>query len=393
VWPGEREVVAVWADELQARGDPLGDVIALHLRAEQIAGDPRQAAERREIVRAAEARRLDAIEHLLGGAIGELPRLRLRWQLGLVRGLYLDATLGAHPPAQLVLEVVAKLLRRPVLRFLDDIQIEAVVPDTGIERALLDELAASDVVARPRRIVLGSMPRSFRQQLPMPRLTRLSRRSVTPEHLEAAPHRGLIWYGVWGRVQPLGWTRGNRGTRIRNLESLLERPWTDGLAHLIAASVWDTSLVVRRRALAALPSLPDSLAPAVPSVLALDLHGARVFGDIAARCLDRIVDERPHWIASVADNFTAREPWIALWLAELAHRHPAARRAAPRLRSMIRRLTSGAEVRSVGVGRLRHALGRFDAPLSDEGDEPDEEPGDDETIAELLAKLGRHREL
>jgi hypothetical protein len=386
VWPGEREVVAVWADELQARGDRLGDVIAVHLRADQLAADPEHASERIEITRAAEALRLGAIEHLLGPAIGELPRLRLRWQLGLVRGVYLDATSAAHPPAQLVLEVVAKLLRRPVLRFLDDLQLEAVVPDTGIERALLNELATSDVVARPRRIVLGSMPRSFRQQLPFGRMTPTPRTVVL--ELKSALGRGLLWYGAWGHVRPLPWATGDAGSRVQRIERLLAQPWTDALPYPIAASLWDTSLKVRRRTLDALPSLPDTLARTLPSVLALDLHGARVFGDIAQRCIERVVNERPHWVASVADSFSTNEPWIAVWLAELAKRHPQARRAVPRVRSMIRRLTSGTDGGAFQLGRLRHALELFEeAPTAEF------EWTDDETIAELLTKLGRHREL
>jgi hypothetical protein len=381
VWPSEREALAVWADELQARGDPLGELIATSMRAEQISGSD----EATDIARAAEAARLDAIEHLLGPAIGELPRLRLRWKLGVVRGLYLDEIRGPHPSPQLVLEVVGKLLRRPVLRFLDDLHLEALVPDKGIERALFDQLNSPEVVARPRRIVLGPMPGSFRQQLPMRRrLVPLQRWNVPPESLESATARGLIWYGIWGRVQTLPWAAGDHGSRAQQLERLLARPWTDSLAAPIAASVWDTSFAIRRRTLEALPSLPDTVARALPSVLALDLHGARVFGDAARRCATRIAAERPRWVASVAETFSWHEAWVAVWLAGLGQ--PSARLAIPRIRAMIRRL-SGSDHRPHHIAPLMRALDNFGEPEPAEL----EAPSDDETIAELLTKLGNHR--
>jgi hypothetical protein len=400
VWPSEREALAVWADELQARGDRLGELIATSMRAEQMsasrsdpAGDPQRVLEPDEatdIARAAETARLDAIEQLLGPAIGELPRLRLRWQLGVVRGLYLDTMRGPHPSPQLVLEVVGKLLRRPVLRFLDDLHLEALVPDTGIERALFDQLNSPEVVARPRRIVLGPMPLSFRQQLPMRRrLVPLQRWNVPPESLESATARGLIWYGIWGHVLTLPWAAGDHGSRLQQLERLLARPWTDALAAPIAASVWDTSLAIRRRTLEALPSLPDALARALPSVLALDLHGARVFGDAAQSCAARIAAERPRWVASLAETFSLHEPWVAVWLAGLGNRsQPAARIAIPRIRAMIRRL-SKTEHRPYHIASLTRALDNFGEP----GPVELEAPSDDETIAELLTKLGKHRGL
>lgn len=385
MWPGEREIVAVWADELQARGDRLGDVIALHLRADQIGAD----AGRAEIVRAAEALRLDSIETLLGPGIAELPRLRLRWQLGVVRGVYLDATAhAAHPPAPLVLEVIAKLLRRPVFRFLDDLQLEATVPDAGFERALFDELCSRDVVARPRRIVLGTMPRSFRQQWPMPMQERMvKRRYVEREQYESAVARGLSWYGPWVGVLALPWARGDKGERAHKIDRLLAQPWSDAHAGPIAASVWDTSLKVRRCALEALPLLPDAVARALPSVLALDLHGARVFGDLARICVNRIAAERPQWVAGVAENFSSNEPWVPLWLAGLGANRQLARRTVTRIRSMLQRLRTTNDNRDFRISRLKHALARFGEPFAIEFGEPTE----DETIAELLTKLGRHR--
>jgi hypothetical protein len=389
VWPGEREALAVWADELQAGGDRLGELIATYLRAEQITKDePEQAT---ELARAAEAMRLDSIEHLLGPAIGELPRLRLRWQLGVVRGLYLDATNGPNPSAQVVLEVVAKLLRRPVLRFLDDLHLEALAFDTGFERELMHELSMHEVVARPRRVVLGSMPRSFRRLMPMgpgSSTMQARRHTLVPETLfESALARGLTWYGSWHRVGALPWAAGDHGSRVQQLERLLARAWTDSLTAPIANSIWDTSLRIRRRTLDALPSLPDALAPALRSVLALDLRGAAVFGDASMHCASRIAAERPNWVASLAETFSLHEPWVALWLSRLDQ--PESRRAIPRIHAMVRRLSASGDDHVHRIQVLARALQGFGEPRQPEI----EHPSDDETIAELLTKLGKHRGL
>jgi hypothetical protein len=188
-------------------------------------------------------------------------------------------------------------------------------------------------------------------------------------------------------VQALPWAAGDHGSRAQQLDRLLARPWSESLAAPLAASVWDTSLEVRRRALEALPQLPDALARSLPSVLALELHGARVFGDAARRCASRIADERPSWIASVAETFSLHEPWVALWLAGLGSRsQPAARRAIPRIRAMLRRLATS-DRRAYHIASLTRALDEFGEP-----EPPDlDQQGDDETIAELLTKLGKHR--
>lgn len=216
-------------------------------------------------------------------------------------------------------------------------------------------------------------------------------RSVPPDWLESATARGLSWYGLWGQVQALPWAAGDHGSRAQQLERLLARPWSDSLAAPIAAAVWDTSLEVRRRTLGALPSLPDALARALPSVLALDLHGARVFGDLTQRCATRIAAERPSWVASAAESFSLHESWVAVWLSGLGRRsQPAARRAIPRIRAMIRRLSAPEHYnRPYNRASLMRALDNFGESESNELDEP----SDDETIAELLTKLGKHRGL
>lgn len=124
-------------------------------------------------------------------------------------------------------------------------------------------------------------------------------------------------------------------------------------------------------------------------MLALDLHGARVFGDLTQRCATRIAAERPSWVASVAETFSLHEPWVAVWLAGLGRRsQSAARRAIPRVRAMIRRLSApDATTRAYHLTSLMRALDRFGESEPAEF----EHPSDDETIAELLAKLGKRR--
>jgi hypothetical protein len=211
---------------------------------------------------------------------------------------------------------------------------------------------------------------------------------LPPELFESAIERGVTWYGLWGQVQTLPWAAGDHGSRVQQLERLLERPWTDSLTVPITASLWDTSLVVRRRTLDALPSLPDAVAPALRSVLALDLHGAAVFGDAASRCAARIAADRPNWVTCIAETFSLHEPWVALWLSGLGpDRQPQARRAIPRIHAMLRRISTSGDNHYFRIGVLARALRAFGEPRRTELDPP----SDDETIAELLSKLGKHR--
>jgi hypothetical protein len=389
VWVTEREDLAIWADQLQARGEPLGELIAISLRADEISRR-RADADAAQVARLhtlALTLRLSLAEQLLGPGIGELPQLRLRWQHGVVRAIHLDRNDAAAPPApDLVLEVLVDLLRRPALRFLDQLHLAALFPDDGsrFERELLRALAHPECIARPRRLVLGPMPRKFRRLLrwdaPPPELT-----CLPPAELTAAADHGLTWMIRWGRVQSLPWAAGDHGTRLQRLDRLLARPWLPAHARVLERSIWDTSAKVRRRIITALPELPDDMASAILAVLAVNLDGQRSFGDIVERSVTRIASARPSWVACATHNFSDDEAWVPRWLAGLGRRsRAAARLAIPRITGMLARPSGPSPGQRHGLLRALAAFGVSEHTIADA-------PLDDETIAELLHKIGAHR--
>jgi hypothetical protein len=382
VWPGEREALAVWADELQTQGEALGELIATYLRADDIRrhGDAERAA---ALASEAERLRISMAQQLLGPAVGELSRLRLRWQYGVVRAIHLDRSPDPDPAPQVVLEVVVKLLRRPVTRFLDQLHLEAVAPDIRFARALLDELARGECVARPRRVLLGRMPGHVRRLFPF------EAPWSTPWHgpglLKTLADRGLTWLGRWGWIQALPWTTGDHGSRLQQLEHMLDGPWQPSHGSAITQALWDTSLRVRRRALAALPELGDEAAPALLAALAIARDSQRTFGDLVERSVTRIAATRPSWVAAVAEEFSLAEPWVARWLAGVGRSaRPAARRAVPRIEAMLGRLARVTASHDYRAHGLRLALEHFGGPGSPPA------IAEDETIAELV---DRHTEL
>ncbi|PRQ09921.1 hypothetical protein ENSA7_03360 [Enhygromyxa salina] len=381
----------MWADHLQARGDPLGELVALSLRVDEVRRREPDATELAPIESQAEQLRLSLAEQLLGPGVGELPRLRLRWQHGVVRAVKLDPVTSGHAdPPRVIVEVIAALVRRPALRFLDQLHLGALAP--AREHELLDALTHPQCQARPRRVVLGRMPGQFR------RLLRADTRP--PAHhapsppplsrplLEAVAEAGVTWLVRWGWVQSLPWTAGDHGVRRQKLDALLEQPWSPALGRVFERAIWDTSLQVRRRILAALPTLGDGVAPALLAALAVDLDRHRRFGDLVERSLTRAASTHPSWVAGVAQNFSEDEPWVARWLAGQGQRsRSAARPAIPRIAGMLRRGSatgSSNDYRSHGLRRALHSFGHPD-------DAAHAAPFDDESIAELIQKLGAHR--
>ena len=387
VWPDEREALSVWADRQLAAGHPLGEIVALNLRAREYAdaGDAVRAA---ELCARAEARRIDHAEELLGPLVGELPRLRLRWHMGLVRAVHLDPRLPRtpQPRPRLILEVLAQLLRRPALRFVDDLQLHVPEYDDELERGLLVEIGDDSCEARPRRLILGSMARRFRmvQVYSGPR-ARARHGRLRLDQIEAPAERGLTWLVRWGGVQSLPWAPGDHGSRLQALERLLAGPWSASVERKLGRAMWDTSLRVRRRLIEALPDLPSGAAPLLLAALAVEVDARAELIPTLERALMR-ASTRPEWVAAIADNFAAEEHWVALWLGGVSRRsRDAANRAKPRLRSMLGRVSPGP--RESALRRALIALGGSDPTL--QGIRPDEY--EDETIAELLAKIGDRR--
>lgn len=391
MWPTERESLAVWADELQARGEPLGQLIATSLRADELERrallDPAERGRAEAVAAEAESLRLGLAERLLGPAVGELPRLRLRWHCGIVRSIHLDRVVGEPAPAdRLVREVVTKLVQRPASRFLDQIHLDTIAGRDVSGDMLLREIYGSESCARPRLLALGSMPGHFRR-LRAPELHAHQR----PRTIPALPETGagLGWLVLHGQVHSLPWATGDRPARERALERVVA-DWTPTSASAIARALWDGSFRVRRRVLELLPELPDAAAPALLPALAIEADGARSFGDVASRCVARIAAERPSWVAAVAEEFCFELPFVARWLSGANHGHAraAARRAIPRTAAMLERLERLPTSRGWRAHDLRRALAGFERDWP-----PTPAPArlEDETIAELIEKIGEHR--
>src|SRR5690606_28625331 len=111
--------------------------------------------------------------------------------------------------------------------------------------------------------------------------------------------------------------------------------WTPAHASLLGRALWDTSERVRRRMIIAVPELPDEAASLLPALLAIDLDGHRMFGDLLERTLTRL-STRPTWVAALAENFYRCEPWVATWLAAVSRRSRAqAELAIPRMLELL----------------------------------------------------------
>src|SRR5690606_17657816 len=143
--------------------------------------------------------------------------------------------------------------------------------------------------ARPRRLILGRMPRRFRVIRPHSARPKIrSRRPTRPPGYErdadsaiaTLAARSSTWVIREGDVQSLPWAAGDRGSRLQQLERLLAGPWTPAHASLLGRALWDTSERVRRRMIIAVPELPDEAASLLPALLAIDLDGHRMFGDL-----------------------------------------------------------------------------------------------------------------
>lgn len=96
MWPGEHEELTVWADRLLADGDPLGQLVALGLRVEELrdsAADPTDADSLFEEL-------TDLIERngeALLGPLASEPALELEWQCGVVREAFPSFPVEAAP--------------------------------------------------------------------------------------------------------------------------------------------------------------------------------------------------------------------------------------------------------------------------------------------------------
>lgn len=316
MWPGEHEDVTVWADALQAEGDPLGQLVALGLRAEQLRREDPDAATQLsfELERSIDAQ----LEDLLG-PLARMSIVELDWQLGVVRALTLREFVGRERDE--LLDALADLFARPAMRFLDHVHIEAQL-DVRTELAVLELLCRPAIPVRPRKVILGPMPPRFRviralSQLDQRRWGSKWSSTQAVEPMTALLERGVILLSRGGQPHALPWSAGHQSERLRKLDRLLSEPWTPRHATLLGAALWDTSIRVRRRLIAAIPQLPDTAAPLLSSLLAIQTDSRPVFGDLVERAVNRATS-RPVWVRAVAENWQWREPWVATELASVS---------------------------------------------------------------------------
>jgi hypothetical protein len=192
----ERESLRVWADALEAAGDPRGRLIAIEHAI-------REHPERRvELARATNEHLAQHADPMMVGAAAPLLSgsgvLELEWRSGLLYGATLDtrrtlkADLGAH---ELVLPLLsapmAKTLRRLTVRVRHTFQVDLVLRelDKTREPRPLEEIAIAPG-PRPRRIS-DAAPRSW-DATKYPR----TRSLVVDDTAIALP------LGGWGRVDP-----------------------------------------------------------------------------------------------------------------------------------------------------------------------------------------------
>ncbi|MFO7566668.1 MAG: hypothetical protein R6X02_28755 [Enhygromyxa sp.] len=332
----EREELSVWADELQAQGEALGELVTTSMLLESralVRRDPLLEDEEtlalRARVSALEAEvRQPMVEELLGG----YPELEPTWEHGMIVALrVVDHPLGRRL-GQRALDSLHRLLRLPCARFLRYLRVDARELDwTPIHREVPAMLAEPDVVARPWVVVLGAPPRHMRRRSP----TRVLDLGDALETLVDA-HRELRSLFLDTVRVELPWHRGDKGTRVRaagRLADLERQRRVDEPTALtrLARALWDPSLRVRLRVLDALPLLGVHAAALVPELLLVE-RGQFEWVTRVREVLDNL-SRNPALVEAVALNFTADQTRCAGWLA--ASPLLVARRAAPRIETML----------------------------------------------------------
>ncbi|HVI03784.1 MAG TPA: hypothetical protein VM869_34060, partial [Enhygromyxa sp.] len=203
--------MTVWADRLLADGHPLGQLVALGLRVEQLrltGSDPTAVEQLDEEL----ADLIERNSETLLGPIASEPAIELEWQYGVVRAL----TIVSRPyrPWSELRDGFAELVRQPAMRFVDHLHLARPLgwritnPDgPEAELGLLDLLAHPSSVIRPRRIVFGHMPKRFRLLRTMderPRMAKLD--DVYEQRVRKLLERGLLWMIYDGMTVALPWT-------------------------------------------------------------------------------------------------------------------------------------------------------------------------------------------
>jgi hypothetical protein len=305
----EREELSVWADELQAGGSGLGELIATSLLLD--AQSPHEGEQVRALRARVHALEREVCDPIIDDVFGGYPELEPTWEHGMIVALrVVDHPLGRRL-GQRALDSLHRLLRLPVARFLRYLRVDARELDwTPIHREVPAMLVEPDVVARPWSVVLGAVPRHVRRRSPLA----VFDLGATLETLVAPDRELRSLFLDTARVE-LPWHRGDKGTRKRAAALLRDAEGLDGPARLtrLARALWDPSLRVRLQVLDAVPRLGTHAAALVPELLLVE-RGELEWVTRVREVLDTL-GRNPAIIEAVALNFTADQTRCAGWLA------------------------------------------------------------------------------
>jgi hypothetical protein len=289
--------LAVWADELQRRGDAWGELIATSLALE--------SASERGHAEALRQRLAELQRTVFEPRIGPLLRdhasvIHTSWEHGVLVGLRLS---GRRVPRG-TLERLTELLRLPVARFVWFMHINSwdeynrpIVRD-----AVVQTLLEPGVVARPRVLHFGVHHFvGFTDAM-----TRL-----------AVIERGLVEL-VMGRRSALPWARGDKGSRYQAMQRLHARVRARGVPlsgrdrTLLGRALWDSSLRVRIAALDCVAELGRDAAAFVPELYVVQSEDPRWLA--RREGLLRQLAAQPEVVECVRDNFIPEQLGVLPWL-------------------------------------------------------------------------------
>jgi hypothetical protein len=323
----ERLELAVWADELQLGGEPLGELVATWLALErQVLAGADEAALAKIRVRLAELERV-VIDPIFAELLAPFPEIMATWSHGVIIALRLGHdTHGRLLPSLEARSASIELLKRPVARFLRTVDI---CNPTGGFAGFGGTLIARETVAQPWWVAFGRLPESSPRIATLEELTP-SQRHLAQRLLETNSQLRELW--IDGIHVALPWCEAtDLVARMHICEQLCARERFDEASlTALARALWDPQTPVRVRVLEALPRLGVDAAPMIPSLCCVD---PTAYWSAAIREALDLLARDPELVLAVARNFTAAQSRCALWLSELSL--PVARAAKPRVEAMI----------------------------------------------------------
>lgn len=280
--PQQLAEIAVLTDELQARGDLLGEWLALRTRMEGSSQAQRSASETEALVRRSRELRAGLGERL---RLSEDPRFA-SVELLRTRGLISDLSMGEAQPGSL-----AALLRRPDAAFVMMVRLRGEAASLRACVDLLGGRAAGERGRALRELSLEVVDATGEFDEEASAALQLELARHTPELLHANP--GLYWLEVDGTVSPLpvdmdvadvdepAWgpeQRTRLGRGLSSTDAQLRRRALDQLRQhgrhagqlqrpLLSLAEGDESAPVRAAALAVIAQLERETARAMFAIL------------------------------------------------------------------------------------------------------------------------------